>query len=162
MAFTPRALVLALAPAALGLLAFGGTTACESHGCNALYVPDRVTVERTVPASFDPSLPLQIELCKNEVCESGAFVAQTPSNARLCTTDGSAVNDARCRFTANDDGYAFVATWSNEDAPFHDGDRYRVTLTAGGTTLLNVDATATYTESEPNGEGCGVTKTASL
>jgi len=42
------------------------------------------------------------------------------------------------------------------------GDRYRVRLTSGDVVLLAEDVRATYAESEPNGEGCGITRDATL
>jgi hypothetical protein len=145
--------------------ALGGTSACTTRSCNALYAPSRATIERKVTTSFDTTKPIHAEICKNDDCESGDFVAgeATRANAGLCRTDGPAF-ETGCTFVRTRDGaFAFQASWLGEDTPFNDGDRYRVNLTsADGQPLVTVDAKATYSESEPNGEGCGTTKTAAL
>jgi hypothetical protein len=157
--------ILALAMLAVAIFALGATPACTTHECTAMYVPSRATIERKVTAHFDPAKPIHVEICKNDDCESGDFVvaASTATNARLCRMDRGLSVERGCTFARTDDGaYAFVASWLGEDTLFNDGDRYRATLTSSEGPLLSVDAKATYSDSEPNGEGCGTTKTAAL
>lgn len=151
----------------LAAAALGATPACLTRSCNSLYAPSQATLERTVPANFDPAKPIHVEICKNDDCQSGDFVVatKTATDTNLCRMDENAYFETGCLFFfASDGAYAFRARWfeGTEDASFHDGDRYRVTLTSSDAVLLSVDAQATYAESEPNGEGCGVTKTATL
>jgi len=156
---------LALATLALATIALGATPACTTHSCTAIYVPSGATIERKVTAPFDPAKSIHVEICKNDDCESGDFVVATATatNSRLCRMDGSLSLETGCSFVRTGDGaFTFAASWLGEDTPFKDGDRYRVTLTSVDGALLSVDAKATYSESEPNGEGCGTVKTAAL
>jgi len=141
------------------------TPACTSRSCTAMYVPNQATVARKVAATFDPAKPIRVELCKNDVCQSGEIVVAAPAGAPppFCRTDGDVSFTTGCTFVREADGtYAFAARWIGEGTPFEDGDRYRAALTSPDGPLLAVDAVATYTTSEPNGEGCGITKSASL
>jgi len=146
------------------VLAVGATPACTSRACNALYVPSRATIQRTVTTHFDPAKPIHVEICKNADCQSADFVADTTArNARLCRTVGDLPFETGCTFVRTSDGaYAFEGRWVGEETPFTNGDRYRATLMSAEGPLLNVEASATYEESEPNGEGCGTVKTAKL
>lgn len=157
--------ILTLATLALATIALGATPACTTHSCTSLYVPSRASIQRNVTARFDPAKPIHVEICKNDDCESGDFLvaANTATNSRLCGMDGGLSLDAGCTFVGTGDGaYAFDARWLDKDTPFKNGDRYRATLTSSDGPLLSVDAKATYSESEPNGEGCGTVKTAAL
>jgi hypothetical protein len=156
---------IALATFALATIALGATPACTTHLCTSVYVPSQVTIERTVTARFDPAKSIHAEICKNDDCQSGDFViaAATATNSRLCGTDRSLSLETGCTFVRTTDGaYAFAARWLDKDSPFKEGDRYRATLTSSDGPLLSIDTKATYSESEPNGEGCGTVKTAAL
>lgn len=158
---------LAATTFALAVVAVGATPACLTHSCNALYAPSQATIERTIAANFDPAKSIHVEICKNDDCQSGDFVVatKTATDTKICQMDDGALFETGCSFFLKSDGtYAFQARWfeGTEDRSFRDGDRYRVTLTSSDAVLLSVDVKATYAESEPNGEGCGITKTATL
>jgi hypothetical protein len=161
----PASCAIAFATLALSMVAFGVTPACTTHSCTAVYYPSRATIERTITAHFDPTKPLHVEMCKNDDCASGDFVVATGtvSTPRLCLMDGSVLAVTGCAFGATGNGgYTFTAVWFGDATPWNDGDRYRATLTSSDGTLVSVDAKATYSVSEPNGEGCGVVKRATL
>ncbi len=145
------------------LAALGSASAgCSSQECNALYAPSRATMTRQVTATFDASKPLDVELCHNDACRSGQF--SIARDAGACSSTGGSLLRGGCDLRRSDDGtWQFHVRWDQEDAsPMENGDRYRVRLTSGAVVLLAEDVRATYAESEPNGEGCGITKDATL
>lgn len=89
--------------------------------------------------------------------------AEDTTNRRLCTTTSDVLFESGCALRAADGGaWEFQAYWDLVGKNAKNGDRYRATLTSSEVVLLDADVNATYAESEPNGESCGIARKATL
>ncbi len=109
---------------------------CEGRVCNTLYAPDQANI--TVQSSgFDPGF-YEVEAL-GELCS-----VTLPGTTVTCS--GTVLN-----LTLDSGGTAITAINVWEEAP----EELDVVIFLDGVELLNETITPTYTESEPNGAGCG-------
>lgn len=152
-----------LALVAVAVLVSGSGCNELSKDCTALYAPSGASIQRTITTAFDASKPVHVELCFRDWCESGDFIAGEDVEGRRLCTSASFLTSEPCTLYRDDTGsWVFAATWDVTRESPQNGDRYRAKLTAAEGVLVDVDARASYEESEPNGEDCGITKRATL
>jgi len=119
-----------------------GDGPCTRIGCNS---GAKVTIKLPFPASDLPRTTITV--CHNGKCSSGVG----PEPDRMCQLQGEA-RVGFCHINAQSELALHIAAGENPQ----DGDRYVVTVTQPGSSVIAVavDQPVTYTRSQPNGPGC--------
>lgn len=113
-------------------------TACGGLTCNLMYAPDNVEVEVSA-SSWEPGA-YEVE-AMDEIC---SFV--------LPADGGPSCTGTVLGVELTDDGSGIAHITLYEAAP----DAFDLVIRVDGAELLVEEVVPTYTEDEPNGEGCGV------